>query len=118
MTPMDKQTANQSYHLILADIAMAAAIRVYDRDNAVTPVESEYSPGLVRDSWLSRTADAQLRRQVTAMANAGMGSLQSMPAEELVLAARNYGVPLDMERAQHLSEHFAARRDAFMSYRR
>lgn len=115
---MDHQTANQTYHLILADIAMAAAIQVYDRQGAPLVDAGTYRPGALRDLWLGGGADEQVRRQVTAMANAGLGSLQSMPAEELVFAARNYGVPLDLEQAERLHEHFSARRDAFMSYRR
>lgn len=114
---MDRQTTNQTYHLILADIAMAAAIQVYDPRNAFALAEAEYRPGAVRDLWLGRAADDRVRRQVTAMANTGMGSLQKMPAEELVFAARNYGVPLDLAQAERLHEHFSAKRDAFMSYR-
>lgn len=115
---MDRQTSNQTYHLILADIAMAAAIKVYDRQGAPNVDAGTYRPGSLRDQWLEGGADERLRRQVTAMANAGLGSLQSMPAEELVFAAKNYGVPLDLDQARRLSEHFSTRRDAFMSYRR
>lgn len=115
---MDKQTANQSYHLILADIAMAAAIRVYDRDHAMLVGADEYRPGCIRDHWLERVADKHLRQKVTAMANAGLGSLQSMAAEELVFAAQAYGVPLEAAAAQSLAEHFTRRRDAMLSYTR
>jgi hypothetical protein len=111
-------THNQTYHLILADIAMAAAIKVHDRGNAIALAETEYQPGLLRDRWLGMVASDQLRRQVTAMANAGMGSLQAMPAEELVFAAKAYGVPLDAVVAQKMAEHFTIKRDAMLTYRR
>ena len=115
---MEKQSANQTYHLILADIAMAAAIRVYDRDHVLVGGEAAYQPGCIRDGWLGHTQDQSLRQKVTAMANAGMGSLQRMPAEELVFAAQAYGVPLAATQAESLMEHFSNKRDAVLTYRR
>jgi len=115
---MEKSTPNQTYHLILADIAMAAAIKVYDRDHAVSVGRDAYHPGYVRDLWLGGGASEQLRQRVTAMANAGMGSLQTMPAEELVFAAQAYGVPLEEGTAARMAEHFTGKRDAVLTYRR
>jgi hypothetical protein len=111
-------TTNQSFHLILADIAMAAAIRVYDREHPLAVADDSYRPGCIRDGWLDRTSDQNLRQKVTAMATAGMGSLQRMPAEELVFAAQAYGVPLGGGLAESLMEHFSNKRDAVLTYRR
>ena len=115
---MEKQSANQTYHLILADIAMAAAIRIYDRSHFVTVGDDDYRPGCIRDLWLEQAEDQQLRQKVTAMATAGIGSLQGMPAEELVFAARAYGVPLAAGQAESVMEHFTNKRDAVLTYRR
>lgn len=115
---MEKSTSNQTYHLILADIAMAAAIKVFDRDHAVAVGHEDYRPGYVRDFWLGQAASDQLRQRVTAMANAGMGSLQAMPAEDLYFAAQAYGVPLEETVAASMAEHFSDKRDAVLTYRR
>lgn len=115
---MTAPTENQTYHLILADIAMAAAIRIYDRDHHVLVEEEAYRPGCIRDAWLEQAADQHLRQKVTAMAKAGLGSLQTMPAEELVFAAQAYGVPLPASDAESLMEHFSNKRDAVLTYRR
>ena len=111
-------TDNQRFHLILADIAMAAAIRVHDHDHVPTIAGGDYRPGDLRDLWLERTADPSLRRTVTAMANAGMGPLQRMAATDLVEAARTYGLPLDGELAECVMEHFTNKRDAVLTYNR
>lgn len=115
---MEHLTSNQTYHLILADIAMAAAIKIFDRDHAVSLESDDYRPGCVRDGWLGAAGSDQLRQRVTAMAHAGMGSLRAMPAEELVFAARNYGVPLETAVAERMAEHFTGKRDAVLTYRR
>ena len=49
------EAANQQYHLILADIAMAAAIKTYDRDYKPPPASEAYRPGSIRDRWLGQT---------------------------------------------------------------
>ena len=115
---MNTPTANQTYHLILADIAMAAAIRIYDRNHHMVVGADTYRPGCIRDAWLEQAGDLHLRQKVTAMAKAGLGSLQTMPAEELVFAAQAYGVPLGGGLAESLMEHFSNKRDAVLTYRR
>jgi hypothetical protein len=112
------ETANQQYHLILADIAMAAAIKTYDRDYEPAAGGAAYHPGSIRDGWLGRTSDGGLRRHVTAMATAGVASLAGMPPERLGSAAAAYGVPLDPDLVSRIAEHFSAKRDAVLTYRR
>ena len=77
---MDNLTDNQRYHLILADIAMAAAIRTYDPGYVIAFGDGGYGPADVRDRWLAGPPDDGLRRRVTALANAGVASLQGQPA--------------------------------------
>ncbi len=112
------ETANQQYHLILADIAMAAAIKTYDRDYEPSSSGGAYHPGSIRDGWLGRTSDDGLRRQVTAMATAGVASLAGLPPEQLGSAAAAYGVPLDPDLVLRIAEHFSSKRDAVLTYRR
>ena len=115
---MTNLTDNQRYHLILADIAMAAAIRTHDCGSAVTVGAEDYSPASIRDSWLAGNQDPALRRRVTAMATAGVASLQGVTAERLATAAQTYGVPLAPGLAEQMVEHFAAKRDAVLTYDR
>lgn len=113
---MDAVTDNQRFHLILADVAMAMAIRTLDGDAPVC--EGEYQPGAVRDGWLALVADPLMRQRVTALANAGLGALQAIEGEDLVEKARRFGVPLSAELAQEICDHFAARRERVLTYRR
>ena len=112
------ETANQQYHLILADIAMAAAIKTYDRDYKPSSSSEAYRPGSIRDSWLGQTLDDGLRRQVTAMATAGVASLAGTPPEQLGSAAAAFGIPLAPDLVSRIAEHFSAKRDAVLTYRR
>lgn len=109
-------TKNQRFHLILADVAMAMAINTLDGGKPV--FEGDYQPGAVRDCWLARVTDAQLRQRVTALANAGLGALQSLGGEDLVEKARRFGVPLSDALAEEIGAHFTAQRDRVLTYRR
>jgi hypothetical protein len=109
-------TNNQRFHLILADVAMAMAITTLDGGKPVC--DGDYVPGAVRDGWLARVTDAMLRQRVTALASAGLGSLQSVSGEELVEKARRFGIPLQAELADEICSHFAAQRERIMTYRR
>lgn len=113
---MDSLTDNQRFHLILADVAMAMAIATLDGGRPVC--DGDYRPGMVRDGWLARVTDAGLRQRVTALANAGLGSLQTISGEELVTKAGRFGVPLSPELAREVCEHFAARGERVLTYRR
>lgn len=100
---------------------MAAAIRTCDPGGGVEAEAHEtaaHAPGRLRDAWLERTADPALRRRVTAMANAGLASLQQLPAATLVETAARYGAPLTAELAEELAAHFAAKRNAVLTYNR
>jgi hypothetical protein len=108
-------TANQFYHLILADIAMAAAIGVH-APGTLPAVSGE--PGTLRDAWLASGNDAGLRQKVTAMANAGLGALQVASGDAILAAARKVGVPLTEETANRIAAFFKDRRDAVLRYRR
>lgn len=116
---MSEQTIsqNQRFHLILADIAMAAAIgslggSLTDADRA------GYVPGALRDRWLARTPDGPQRRRVTAMANAGVGALTAMPADRLVATAARFGLAIERQDAERMAEHFDAKREALLQYKR
>lgn len=108
-------TTNQFYHLILADIAMAAAIGVHAPGTLPT---ASGEPGTLRDAWLASVSDAGLRQKVTAMANAGLGALQVATGDKILGAAKNVGVPLTEETANGIAEFFKDRRDAVLRYRR
>lgn len=110
-----KLSTNQEFHMILADIAMAAAIKTYDADYAF-PASEAYRPGSIRDGWFGSNTDALLTRQVTAMANAAAGSLQGQDADQLAATAERYGVPLTAEHVGRIVEHFINRREAVLTY--
>jgi hypothetical protein len=112
---MAEITENQTFHLLLADIAMAAAIKTAG-STLVTP--AEYVPGAIRDAWLSAATDEVLKRRVLSLANAGVASLQGVNAEQLLQAAERYGVPVDSTLAERISTHFADKRQALLRYRR
>ena len=113
---MDAMTNNQRFHLILADVAMAMAISTLDGGKPLC--EGEYVPGAIRDSWLARVTDRLLRQRVTALANAGLGSLQGLGGEDLVEKARRFGIPLSDDLAAEIGAHFAAQRERVLTYRR
>lgn len=109
-------TSNQTFHLILADVAMAAAIRALDPGHLPNLVG--YEPGALRDRWLAQAAEGLLKRQVTAMATAAMGSLKDAPAERLAMLAKEHGIPLDDDTATAMADHFTDKRNAVLTYRR
>lgn len=113
---MTNLTENQRYHLILADIAMAAAIRTHDAGHAVVIAAGDYVPACVRDGWLAQNEDPALRKRITAMASAGVASLQGVTAERLAAAAETYGVPLAAGLAERMVEFFADKRNAVLTY--
>lgn len=115
---MSEPTTNQLYHLILADIAMAAAIRVYDSARVEPPDPRTYVPGQVRDSWMARTQPGSTKRNVLAMATAGVASLQECDAEKLAAMADVYGIPLSSDVVTGIAGHFQNRREAVLTYRR
>lgn len=115
---MDTLTANQRYHLILADIAMAAAIRTCQPAFDLAALAARYQPGAIRDGWLAQSADPELRRRVTALANAAIGSLKSHSAEQLSAIAQCYGIDIPPDMAGVIAGHFAAKRDAVLTYTR
>ncbi|MBR9973448.1 hypothetical protein [Magnetospirillum sulfuroxidans] len=115
---MTAQTMNQQYHLILADIAMAAAIKTHDPQYVFYTGSAGYVAGSIRDQWLADTSDQRLVMRVVAMANAGVGSLQAMEPERLAKLADQYGVPVGQDLAGMIAGHFDAKREAWLSYTR
>ncbi len=115
---MSTLTENRHFHLILADIAMAAAIKTHDRGYVIAIGPEEYQPAAIRDAWLARNADESLRRRVTAMATAGVAALQGASPAQLTAAAETYGVPLVPGLAERIVEHFSDRRHAVLTYDR
>ena len=114
--PEPRLSANQRYHLVLADIAMAAAIKTFDPDYTIAA--EGYAPGSVRDAWLAQCCDESLRKRVSAMASAGVNSLKALSADRLTAAAETYGIPLAEGAGESLAEHFEAKRNAVLSYNR
>jgi hypothetical protein len=112
---MAEMTENQFFHLLLADIAMAAAIMTV---GSAFAVQADYVPGAIRDSWLAAATDDVLKRRVLSLANAGVASLQGVDAAQLLRAAETYGVPVDAALADRISAHFADKRQAILRYRR
>lgn len=112
---MAEMTENQTYNLLLADIAMAAAILT--AGSTFSP-PADYVPGAIRDTWLAEATDEVLMRRVLALANAGLASLQGVDADQLLLAAQKYGVPIDTTLADRIADFFTAKRQALLRYRR
>jgi hypothetical protein len=108
-------TNNQFFNLLLADIAMAAAIQTV---GAKFSAPAPYAPGGVRDSWLGANTDEVLQRRVLALANAGVASLTGVDGEQLTRAAEKYGVPIDAELGEKISQYFTDKRQALLRYRR
>jgi len=111
------QTDNQLFHLILADIAMAAAIKSWN-GGEVLAVATDYRPGALRDDWLERVTDPTLRQRVSALASAAMLPLQDLAADKLAETAGRYGIPLAPELAERIAQHFTDKRNAVLTYRR
>lgn len=105
------------FHLILADIAVAAAAQSLGH-SAQLAAAGDYVPGAIRDLWQENAPDDAALRRVNALANAGTASLQQQDAGKLALAAQRYGIPLDATLAEEIAGHFAERRDAVMTYNR
>jgi len=110
-----KPTRNQTFHLILADIAMAMAVATVTGEALVQ--EAAYVPGRPRDLWLDRAVAGPLRQRVLALASAGLAALQSLEAEALIEQARRYGVPLSDDLAAEICTHFVDRRNRVLTYR-
>jgi hypothetical protein len=110
-------TPNKDYHLILADIAIAAAVKSCC-DIDILGSDKSYFAGAIRDRWQVLAPDGGLLRRVNALATAGIGALQKQPAEALLKAARDYGVPLDAAAAGEIAQHFSDKRDAVLMYDR
>jgi len=105
----------QFFNLLLADIAMAAAVQTVQGNFCAPAV---YEPGKIRTEWIAAHGDDVLQRRVFALANAGLASLQGVDDEQLTRAAEKYGVPIDAELAERISQFFADKRQALLRYRR
>lgn len=115
---MNEPTTNQTYHLILADIAMIAVVRSLAGEDRAPVVSDPYVPGNPRDAWLAAETDRLLTLRVKAAANAGLGALLAAPAAIILKAANETGVPMTEERADEIAEFFQNKRDAVLRYRR
>lgn len=103
------------FQLILADIAVVAAMRSCGAPAFST---GDYHPGAIRQRWLDMTVEADLKRRVNALASAGAASLRTQSGAALLATAGMYGIPLDAGLAETIASHFAARREAVMTYDR
>jgi len=118
---MDKsgaQIKNQIYQLALSDIAMAMAIRTLDPESSVSHRAEDYTPGCVREIWLAKTTDKLLRMRVTPLATAGIASLQTLSAQELLSKAKEFEVPLEPAFAEEIAQYFETRRARVLTYDR
>ncbi|WBU31194.1 hypothetical protein OOZ54_06790 [Rhodopseudomonas palustris] len=106
------------FHLILADIAIAAAVKGLGHADLAATGEQDYVPGAVRDRWQEIAPDDAALRRVNQLANAGLASLQQQGAEQLAASAARYGIPLSPAIAADIAGHFSGRRDAVMTYDR
>ena len=113
---MAEMTENQKFHLLLADIAMAAAIKTAG-STFTAPPAGAYEPGAIRVNWLAEASDAEMKRKVLALANAGVASLQGVDPDQLARAAEKYGVPVDAALADRIAVHFTDKREAIIRYR-
>lgn len=113
---MAEMSENQKFHLLLADIAMAAAIKTSGSTFSAPP-EGSYEPGAIRNSWLADASDDELKRKVLALANAGVASLQGVDPDQLTRAAEKYGIPIDAALANRIAVHFTDKREAIIRYR-
>lgn len=107
----------QNFHLVLGDIAFAAAVRTVCGSD-VPPVGADYTAGSIREHWLAGAPEGEVRRRVLALASAGASSLSTLPAEALLVTAQRYGVPLDPTIAEQAAAYFSAKRDAILTYDR
>ncbi len=112
---MAEMSENQKFHLLLADIAMAAAIKT--SGSSFSPMQGAYEPGALRDLWLAQARDEELKRKVLALANAGVASLQGVDPDQLTRAAEKYGIPIDAALADRIAVHFTDKRQAIIRYR-
>ncbi len=113
---MAEMSENQKFHLLLADIAMAAAIKTSGSSFSPPPAGA-YQPGVIRDEWLAAVTDGELKRKVLALANAGVASLQGVDPDQLARAAEKYGIPIDGILADRIAVHFTDKREAIIRYR-
>jgi hypothetical protein len=102
------------FHLILADIAVAAAVQGCGHSKLV--LDAAYVPGAIRDLWQEVAPDDSSLRRVNSLANAGVGALQGQGSDAILNAATRYGVPLNADLAGEIASHFAERRDAVLTY--
>jgi hypothetical protein len=115
---MSELGAKEQYFLILADIAIAAAIKTHDSGYVFPGDGADYVPGSLRNGWLASAGDTALRKRVMAMVSAGVASLQGMTEEQLAAAAEKYGVTLSGGMAKRVAKYFHAKRNAVLSYNR
>jgi hypothetical protein len=114
---MSELSKNQIYHLILADIAMVAAIGS-NGSQVLVEDRANYAPGSIRDHWMARTPESQMKRSILAMANAAVASLKQMPADRLLATAERMGVPFEDGMGQGIEDFFNMKRDAVLMYNR
>jgi hypothetical protein len=108
----------QLYHLVLSDIATAMAINIFDPSYLLSVAPEDYYPGAIKAQWLEQRSDKLLRLRVIPLATAGIGSLQALPAEELLRRADGYGIPLTLDFAEEIVGYLEAKRARVMTYDR
>lgn len=115
---MEKSITPPDYHLILIDIAFAAAARACGEQLDLPRSTSSYEPGSVRAHWLGRSAPHDLQQRITALATASSASLSQVSAAQLLTLAARYGVPIAPETAERIADYFQSKREAVLTYNR
>jgi hypothetical protein len=111
---MAELTSQQFFNLLLADIAMAAAVKTVQGEFAAP---ENYEPGKIRTEWIAAHSDEGLQRRVFSLANAALASLQGVDGAQLTQAAEKYGVPVGAELGEKISQFFNDKREAVLRYR-
>jgi hypothetical protein len=106
------------YVSIVADIAMAAALRVHDPDYVVPDRWAGGNYGRLRDRWLKTNPGPTARETILGLASAGATALTRMPADRLRAVAGTYGFDLPDDLAAAVAKHFSERREEVLTYRR
>ncbi len=111
-------TRHQLYASVLADIAIAASLKVHDSSYVVSERWRDGSYGKLRDHWLNSNPSASVREAALGLASAGATALTRLSADRLCAIAGTYGFDLPDDLATAIAEHFAERRAQVLTYRR
>jgi hypothetical protein len=114
----EKSITPAEFHLILIDIAFAAAAQACGVQADEPGPATAYVPGSIRSRWLARNAPPDVQQRVTALATASSASLSQITAEQLLTLAARYSVPVAPETAERIATYFLSKREGLITYNR